>query len=92
MLHFLLIILVLVAIWKLFSHGSANGAALIAGLRRLALVLAVAGAGLGGLAGYYTGDSHGGVGGALAGILIGFTGVWLVAGVVIWIVRGFLIP
>jgi hypothetical protein len=54
MLHFLLIILALLAIWKLLSHGRTNGVSLVTGLRRLSLVLAIAGAGLGGLIGYVT--------------------------------------
>jgi hypothetical protein len=48
MLHFLLILLALLAIWKLLTHGPASGTSLLTGLRRLALVLAVAGAALGG--------------------------------------------
>ena len=54
MLHFLLIILSLLAIWKLLSHGRTNGASLVTGLRRLAVVLAIAGAALGGFIGYGT--------------------------------------
>jgi hypothetical protein len=36
------------AIWKLLSHGSVNGTTLLVGLRRIALVLEIASAALGG--------------------------------------------
>jgi hypothetical protein len=38
MLHFLFIVLALLAIWRLLSHGRASGAAPVTGLRGLALV------------------------------------------------------
>ena len=91
MLHFLLIILALLAIWKLLGHGSASGATLLVGLRRIALVLAIAAAALGGLIGYYAknpGDPGAGVLGAAAGFAV----VWIAASVLIWIIRGFLNP
>src|SRR5262245_23539962 len=52
MLHALLIILALLGIWKLLSHGAPSSTSLLTGLRRLALVLAIAGAALGGIIGY----------------------------------------
>jgi hypothetical protein len=88
MLHFLLILLALVGLWKLLSHGRASGATLVTGLRRLALVLAIAGAGLGGLVGYYAQSQSSG--GAVAGVVIGFSVIWMAALVLIWIVKGFL--
>ena len=42
MLHFLLIVLALLGIWKLLTHGNSNSEAasrILLGLRRLALVL-----------------------------------------------------
>jgi hypothetical protein len=105
MLHFLLIILALLAIWKLLSHGRASGASLVTGLRRLSLVLALAGAGLGGAIGYViTQHIHtdrtaaqwvttysGPDPGAIAlGITAGFAVVWAAASVLIWIISGFL--
>ena len=106
MLHLLLIILALLAIWKLLSDGRANGATLITGLRRLGLVAAIAGSALGGFIGYEatrnctyttaanwsttsscTGPNPGAI---VLGVIAGFTVIWLVAALVIWIVRGFL--
>jgi hypothetical protein len=58
MLHFLLIILILLLIWKLLSHRPVNRAALLTGLGRLALVLAILGAALGGLVGYAVTSTH----------------------------------
>jgi hypothetical protein len=88
MLHFLLILLALLGVWRLLAQGRPNGATLVTGLRRLALVLAIAGAGLGGVVGYYAQAQSSG--GALAGVVIGFTVIWMAAQVVIWIVKGFL--
>jgi hypothetical protein len=105
MLHFLLIILSLLAIWKLLGHGRANGASLVTGLRRLALVLAIAGAGLGGVLGYaFTQHCHTDMtaaqwvstcsgpdpGAIVLGAGAGFAAVWVAASVAIWIISGFL--
>jgi hypothetical protein len=105
MLHLLLTILALLAIWKLLAHSGASSTSLLTGLRRLALVLAIAGAALGGLIGYFaTQNCHtdGAIGswvttcngpdpGAIAlGILAGFGAIWMAASVLIWIIRGFL--
>jgi hypothetical protein len=105
MLHFLLIILSLLAIWKLLSHGHANGTSLLAGLRRLALVLAIVGAALGGFIGYVvTQHSHTDTtaaqwvttysgpdpGAIVLGVVAGFAAVWVAASIVIWILSGFL--
>jgi hypothetical protein len=91
MLHFLLIILALLAIWKLLSHSSINGATLLTGLRRIALVLAIAGAALGGFIGSDSTNPND-AGAAIFGAAIGFGVVWIAAAVVIWIIRGFLTP
>jgi hypothetical protein len=89
MMHFLLIVLILFLTWRLLSHKGVNGAALVCGLRRLALVLAITGASLGGLIGYYANAANA-VTGMLAGIAIGFTLVWFAAATAIWVIRGFL--
>jgi hypothetical protein len=104
MLHFLLIILALLGIWKLLSHGRADGASLVAGLRRIAVVLAIAGAALGGFIGYAvserctyaadltricTGPDSGAI---VLGIAAGFGVIWAAALILIWIVRGFMAP
>jgi hypothetical protein len=89
MLHFLLIVFAIVAIWKLLSQGSVNGATLLTGLRRIALVFALAGTALGGLIGYYSAHPND-PGAAVLGAAVGFGVVWGAAAVVIWIVRGFL--
>jgi hypothetical protein len=89
MLHFLLIILALLAIWKLLSQGSASGATLVTGLRRIALVLAIAGAAFGGMIGYYSARPHD-PGAGIVGAGVGFGVIWIAAAVVIWIIRGFL--
>jgi hypothetical protein len=91
MLHFLLIVLALAALWKLLGHGSASGASLVTGLRRIAVVLAIAGAAFGGLIGYYA-TTPNSPGAAVLGAAAGFSLVWIAASVVIWIVRGFLTP
>ena len=103
MLHALLILLALLGIWKLLSHGRTDGgASLLTGLRRLALVLAITGAALGGLIGYVstrhctyaadwaatcTGPDPSGI---ALGAMVGFGVIWGAASVVIWIVSGFL--
>ena len=107
MLHFLLIILALLAIWKLLGHGHANGATLLTGLRRLGLVLAIAGAALGGFIGYVaTRNCHTDMtavqwvstcsgpdpGAIVLGVMAGFAVIWMAASVLIWIIRGFLTP
>jgi hypothetical protein len=56
MLHFLLIILALLGIWKLLTHSNSTPEAasrIILGLRRLALVRAIIVAALGGTIGYF---------------------------------------
>jgi hypothetical protein len=88
MLHFLLIVLALLAIWKLLSHGQSNGASMLTGLQRIALVLEIAGAALGGLIGYYATNPRE-PGTAVLGAAIGFTVVWIAAAVVIWVISGF---
>jgi hypothetical protein len=107
MLHFLLIVLALLAIWKLLGHSSGtNGTSLLAGLRRLALVLAVAGAALGGFIGHVmTENCHTDMaasaqwvttcaspnyGGIALGVAAGFAGIWLAGSLLIWILSGFL--
>jgi hypothetical protein len=105
MLHFLLILLALLAIWKLLSHSSASGTSLLNGLRRLALVLAIAGAALGGVIGYVsTHDCHTDTTAAqwvttcggpdpsaiVLGVAAGFAVVWIAASVLIWILSGFM--
>jgi hypothetical protein len=87
------------------AHASADGTALVTGLRRLALVLAIAGASLGELIGYVaTENCHSDTsstahwvttcsgpnpGSIALGIMAGFTVVWVAASVVIWIIHGF---
>jgi hypothetical protein len=56
MLHFLLILLALLGIWKLLAHSGTSSTSLLTGLRRLSFVLATLGAALGGLIGYA--ESH----------------------------------
>jgi hypothetical protein len=105
MLYFLLIVLALLGIWELLTHSGASSATLIAGLRRLALVLAVVGAALGGVIGYFatrschtdtsaaqwvTSCSDPNYGAAVLGIAAGFTVIWFAASVIIWIIGGFL--
>jgi hypothetical protein len=104
MLHFLLIVLAIVALWKLLSHGSVNRTTLLTGLRRIAFVLAIAGSALGGLIGYIitwhcTYETAGGStctgpepGAIVLGAVIGFGVIWAAASVLIWIIRGFTTP
>jgi hypothetical protein len=92
MLHFLLIILALLGIWKLLAHGNTSSAVasrILLGLRRLALVLAIIAAALGGTIGYFDGAS-GNFGLAILGATGGFTIIWLASKVLIWILSAFL--
>jgi hypothetical protein len=88
MLHFLLILLALVALWKLLGHGASSSASLLRGLRRVAVVLAIASAALGGVIGYYATPPNT-PGAAALGAAAGFGLVWTAASVVIWMIRGF---
>jgi hypothetical protein len=89
-MHFLLIVLLLIIIWRIVaSHdGPADPHAIRLGLKRLGLVLAVLAAGLGGIVGYGGSNEH--FGGAIVGSIIGFTVIRMAMSVVIWIISGFM--
>jgi hypothetical protein len=93
MLHFLLIILALLGIWKLLAHGNSSpesASRILLGLRRLALVLACAGAALGGLIGYAANERAVHPGFVVLGAVLGFGVTWLASRVILWIINGFL--
>jgi hypothetical protein len=88
-MHFLLILLLVVVVFKI---ATASTAAVETGLRRLGLVLALAAGALGGVVGYalYQNDAEAAQGGAVSGFLIGYVLLWLAMRVVIWIITGFM--
>ena len=88
MLHLLLIVLAVLAIWRLLAGASRpTGQTLERGLKRLGLVAAVLAAALGGAIGQSGG---GGAGGLVVGALASFLAVQTATWVLVRIARGFL--
>jgi hypothetical protein len=94
-MHFLLITLLVLVIFKIATAGHASphtAAAVETGLRRFGIVLALAAGALGAVVGYavYPNDAEAAQGGAVVGFLSGFVLIWIAMRVVIWIIAGFM--
>jgi hypothetical protein len=92
-MHLLLILLLVVAVYKIATAGHTNphaAATVETGLRRMGLVLALAAGALGGVDAVYQNDPEAAPGGAVAGFLLGFVLLWAALRMVIWIVSGFM--